>query len=242
MSAGVAGAAEVEATPENPLKGWVSQGGNEVPLGYTGGACAGVWHPGELCADLVVIGLDAEPIALLTPGTVHLRVSAPVTFTKVDQVVTGDGPNKGSTIEGRVHQTSPTEADVVFDEELVPTMTLPAELVGIGVLYEGAKYGFAFKVEPGLTVESARLRGDMMTVKAGAAEAGGLDVVVEGGKGARLARWAIAVRHAPSKITIKRRLRASARGHEHYRVRVTLRNKWGHASAGSEVIDDRLSR
>jgi hypothetical protein len=189
-----------------------------------------------VCFDLDVIGLDAEPIALLTPRSVHLRVSAPATFTEVSQDASGNGPGGGGTIEGRVQQTTPTEAEVTFDKELVPTKLLPDGLVEIGVQYQGKSYAFAFGVKPSMTLDSARMHDGVIALKVNARERGKLAVTVKTGKKATV--WTTRIKRAPETITIRHRLRASVRSHKHCRVRVTLSNQAGKVSVGSDVAGD----
>lgn len=127
-----------------PISGSVSQGPVEVPLGYNSGCVGGVGEAedGEpVCADVGLTGgLDVHQIPMLTPGVIHVRVSAPSQFVKASD----DG------VSGVVTQMTPSEAIIAFKGHL-----LSGSLATIGVNYNGADYVFVFKPTDAVTIVGA---------------------------------------------------------------------------------------
>lgn len=145
-------------TPLNPLKGWVDQGATPVPLGYAGGACAGTGvgpHGEPVCFDIGVSALDVQPIALLTPGSIHVRISMPVRFINAAQRASG----RTAAMQGTIKQTTSTEAIISFPGKLVSR-----SLVDIDVNFNGQNFTFVFENATGLETERTVVMGRHVSV------------------------------------------------------------------------------
>ena len=198
--------------PGYPVSGSVSQGPLEVPLGYSSGCAGGVGQAADgesVCADVGVTGgLDVHEIPVLTPGVIHVRVSAPVRFLKAS-----DGQ-----ITGVVTQVTASEATIVFKHPLAS-----GSFATVGVNYAGAEYVFVFEPINPVTITSAKCDRSEARVTVITQATGVLSIRV---RRSRAGLATSATRQvAPGRSVF--RLKLAASGAERCLVTVTLRNQWG---------------
>lgn len=133
-----------------PLSGSISQGALTVALNHDEGCPGGIERTSngtQACIARVKLrpgDIHLEQIPLLTPGSVHIHLSAPVRFLEAYQ---GDGSTE---IKGSITQSDASDAKIKFDRHLVP-----GELTWLRLSYRGIEYGFSFVPANAITIKRA---------------------------------------------------------------------------------------
>jgi hypothetical protein len=213
--------------PGYPPWGSVSQGGSEVPIEYSGNICVGgVAHTrdGEtVCFGARLVG-GVYQIPLLTPGSIHVRLSAPARFVSASTTVAGS-----ARVNGVIKQVDPSDGMIMFDRPLVP-----GSVEVVTVEFEGTEFGLPFIPVNGFTMTHATCSRRTARVAVLAQAAGTLSVDVRSSRrGALLAHGSRRL-NVPGSRILKLAL-PYRRKTKNCSISVTLKNASGRQRATTSV-------
>jgi hypothetical protein len=241
-----------------PLSGVVSQDGTTVTLGYEGGCVGGLGEEEGTGRHDICFGIGGGPfgvhqIALLTPGSMRIRLSAPAQFIDAGSSASlpGHAHRAGESLHGLsdsrkvvgfVKQLNPTEGALKFKRPL-----FSGELAWVTVRYDGMdlsgrevqeNYKFYFAPIHGLSLIGASCVNRIARVTVFARTEGRLVVSISNSRpGASLARTSIRVT-SPGKQVLRLRLPANVNGGNHANhclISATLTNSSGNERATLRV-------